>query len=142
MQQIAGTEYGVRLAFQLLLHLPVKQISQFPSRHFLAEEEYSLLGNRFGRLGVDFVLGDQVEDLAGVRLLVGPISLDQYYRYQEREKKHLVTSVLDLCMPCQHKCWVSWLVENQARAPRLGFEAENARLGINSHLGRPELVEG
>jgi hypothetical protein len=141
MQQIAGTEYGVRLTFQLLLHLPLKEINFFPSYRFLAAEEYSLLGNRFGRMSVDFVLGDRADDLAGVRLVVGPISLADYYQYQGREKKHLVTSVLDLCMPCQRKCWVSWLVENQARAPRLGFEVENARLGINSHLGRPELVE-
>jgi hypothetical protein len=140
MQEIAGSEYGIRLIFQLLLHLPVKEIHYFPSFRFLAEEEYSLLGDRFARLGADYILGDQVEDLAGTRLIVGPIPLIDYYKYQEPENKRLVTSVLDLCMPCQRKCWVSWLVENQAQAPRLGFAAENARLGINSHLGRPELV--
>lgn len=141
MQQIAGTGYGVRLVFQLLLELPVKEIGHFPSFRFLPEQEYSLLGDRFGRLGVDSILGDQIEDLAGVRLVVGPISLDEYYQYQEPEKKRLVTALLDLCMPCQRKCWVSWLVEDQAKAPRLGLESENARLGINSHLGRPELVQ-
>ena len=74
-------------------------------------------------------------------LVVGPISLACYYEYQQREKKCLVTSVLNLCMSCQRKCRVTWLVEDQARAPRLGFEVDNARLGINSHLGRPELVQ-
>lgn len=141
MQQIGGTEYGIRLVFQLLLGLPVRELGYLPSFRFLAEEEYSLLGDSFARLGVDFILGDEVEDLAGAKLVVGPISLDDYYKYQAPKSKRLVTSVLDLCMPCRRKYWVSWLVENQAKAPRLGFETENARLGINSHLGRPELVE-
>jgi len=44
-------------------------------------------------------------------------------------------------MSCQRKCRVTWLVEDRAKAPRLGFEVENARLGINSHLGQPELVQ-
>ena len=141
MQQIAATERGIGAAFQLLLHLPVKEIRYFPAFRFLSEEEYSLLGDRFGRLGVDFVLGDEVEDLAGAWVVLGPVSLGDYYKYQQAENKRLVTSVLDLCMSCQRKAWVSWLVEDQARAPRLGFEVENARLGINSHLGRPQLVE-
>jgi|SRR5215472_183877 len=140
MQQIAATEHGIRLVFQLLLQLPVKEIHNFPTFRSLPEEEYSLLGEQCCRLGVDYVLGDQVEDLAGMRLVVGPISLEDYYEYQQRDKKQLVTSVLDLCMSCQRKYWVSWLVADPAKAPRLGLEVENARLGINSHVGRPELV--
>lgn len=140
MQQIAATDRGIRLVFQLLLQLPVREIRYSPTFRFLPEEEYSLLGNRFGRLGVDYILGDEVEDLAGTWLVIGPISLADYYKYQQTEKKRLVTAVLDLCTSCQRTCWVSWLVEDQAKAPRLGFEVENARLGVNSHLGRPELV--
>jgi len=140
MQQIAATEHGISLVFQLLLQLPVKEIRYFPAFRFLPEEEYSLLGERFARLGVDFILGDEVGDLAGAWVVVGPISLDAYYKYQRAENKRVVTSLLELCMSCQRKCWVSWLVEDPAKAPRLGFEAENARLGINSHLGRPALV--
>jgi Type VI secretion, TssG len=140
MQQIAATEHGIRLVFQLLLQLPVKEIRYFPTFRFLPEEEYSLLGDRFGRLGVDYILGDEVEDLAGTWLVIGPISLAEYYKYQQTENKRLVTAALDLCTSCQRKCWVSWLVEDRTRAPRLGFEIENARLGINSHLGRPELA--
>jgi len=141
MQEIAATEHGIRLAFQLLLQLPVKEMRYFPWFRFLSEQEYSLLGDRFGRLGVDLVLGDQVEDLAGAKIVVGPISLEDYYKYQQPDNKRLVTLVLDLIMSCQRKCWLSWLVEDPAKAARLGFEQENARLGINSHLGRPQLVE-
>jgi hypothetical protein len=140
VQDIAATERGISLIFQLLLQMPLKEIRYFPAFRLLQEEEYSLLGDRFGRLGVDFIVGDQVEDLAGARVVIGPISLEDYYRFQKAENKRLVTSVLDLCMSCQQKCWISWLVADPARAPRLGYEVENARLGINSHLGRPELV--
>jgi hypothetical protein len=139
MQQIAATEYGIRLVFQLLLQLPVKEIRYFPAYRSLPENEFSLLGDAACRLGVDCILGDAVEDLAGAWLVVGPISLEDYYQFQRREKKRLITLVLDLCMNCQRKCRVTWLVEDQSKAPRLGFEAENARLGINSHLGQPKL---
>lgn len=140
MQEMAATEHGISLAFQLLLQLPVKEVRHLPAFRSLPEKEYSLLGDRFFRLGVDYILGDAVEDLAGTRLVVGPISLEDYYTYQQPEKKRLVTSVLDLCTSTERKCWISWLVKDQAKAPRLGFEVENARLGINSHLGVPELV--
>jgi hypothetical protein len=141
MQHIAATEYGVRLVFQLLLQLPVKEIRCFPAYRSLPDGQFSLLSESFCRLGVDCILGDAVEDLAGTWLVVGPISLDAYYEYQQREKKRLVTSVLNLCMSCQRKLRLTWLVEDVNKAPRLGFEVENARLGINSHLGRPELVQ-
>jgi hypothetical protein len=140
MQQLAATEPGIRLVFQLLLQLPVKELRNFPAFRPFPEEDYSLLGDRFCRLGVDYILGDQVEELAGTWLVVGPVSLTDHYHYQSRDGKRLVTSVLDLCMSCQRKYWISWLVEDPERAPRLGLEVENARLGINSHLGRPELV--
>lgn len=140
MQEIAATESGIRLAFELLLQLPVQKIGYFPTYRFLGENHYTLLGDQFGRLGVDFILGDQLEDLSGIRLVVGPISLEDYYKFQQPENKRLISTVLELCMDLKRKCWLSWLVEDPAKAPRLGFEAENARLGINSHLGRPELV--
>jgi predicted component of type VI protein secretion system len=91
---------------------------------------------KFNRLGVDCIVGNEAEDLAGIWLLVGPVSLDTYYSYQRSEKKRLITSVLGLCTSCQRRCWISWLVGDRNKAPRLGLEQENARLGINSHLGR------
>jgi len=141
MQQLAATERGIRLVFQLLLQLPVQEVRYFPAFRSLPDRDCSLLGARLNRLGVDCIVGNELEDLAGLWLRVGPISLASYYDYQRPEKKRLVTSVLDLCVSCQRQCWVSWLVADREQAPRLGFEVENARLGINSHLGRPELVE-
>lgn len=137
MQRLANTEYGIRLLFQMLLGVEVKEVRYFPSSRVLMEEEYSLLGAGFCRLGVDYVVGTEVDDLAGTALTVGPISLGNYYAFQRPEMKRRVSTLLDLCVSCQSKCWISWLVEDPAKAPRLGVEIENSRLGINSHLGGP-----
>jgi hypothetical protein len=140
MQEIAATGKGIGMIFRLLLGVAVKEIHYFSTFRQLPEQGYSLLGDRFGRLGVDSILGDHIGDLDGMRITVGPISLEDYYRFQGREKKRLVSMVLDLCISSERKCCISWLVENPETAPRLGFEEENSRLGINSHLGRQKTV--
>ena len=137
MQRLANTEYGIRLLFQLLLGVDVKEVRYFPSSRWMAEEEYSLLGASSCRLGVDYIIGTEVDDLAGTALTVGPISLEDYYAFQRPEMKRRVSALLDLCVSCQSKCWITWLVDDPAKAPRLGLEVENSRLGINSHLGGP-----
>lgn len=136
LQQLAATERGIELIFHLLLQLPVNEIRYFPSFRKLPEHDLSLLADRYCRLGVDSIVGDRVEDLAGVLLEVGPVALTTYYEYQQDEKKRLFTEVLDLCMSCQRKCRVKWVVLDPVKSPRLGYEAQNARLGINTHLGR------
>lgn len=136
LQQLAATERGIALIFQLLLQLPVNEIQYFPAFRKLPESDLSLLADCYCRLGVDSIVGDRVEDLAGVLLEVGPVALETYYEYQQDEKKRLFTEVLDLCMSCQRKCRAKWVVLDQKKSPRLGHEAQNARLGINSHLGQ------
>jgi hypothetical protein len=63
------------------------------------------------------------------------VPLQTYYEYQGDAKIRLFRMVLDLCTSCQRECRISWLVLDPKRPPRLGYEAENSRLGINSHLG-------
>jgi hypothetical protein len=136
LQELAATERGIGLIFQLSLQLPVNEIRYFPTFRKLPENDLSLLADRYCRLGVDSIVGDRVEDLAGVLLEVGPVALETYYAYQQYEKRQLFNQVLDLCMSCQRKCRVKWVVLDQNKSPRLGYEAQNARLGINSHLGQ------
>lgn len=136
LQQLAATERGIELIFSLLLQLPVNEIRYFPSFRKLPENDLSLLADRYCRLGVDSIVGDRVEDLAGVLLEVGPVALETYYEYQLEEKKWLFTQVLDLCTSCQRKCRVKWVVLDQKKSLRLGHESQNTRLGINSHLGQ------
>src|SRR5438874_445033 len=62
IQELAGTAHGIRLIFQLLLGLPVKDIGHFPTVRLLDKEDHSLLAVRACRLGVDCVVGDRLED--------------------------------------------------------------------------------
>jgi Type VI secretion, TssG len=141
LQRLAASEHGIRLIFHLLLNLQVQEIRLFPVFRPLPDQDCSLLGESFSHLGTDLILGNQTEDLSGLLLRIGPISLDDYYANQQRERKRLLGAVLDLCMSVRRRCFVSWLVSDPQKAPRLGVERENSRLGINSHLGRPEPVE-
>jgi hypothetical protein len=136
LQELAATENGIRLIFQLLLQLPVKEIRWFPSFRSLPVDDWSLLGEKSSRLGVDCIVGNRIEDLAGVLLVVGPVSLSTYVEFQREEKKRLFAAVIDLCLSCQRKSKVSWVVLDPEEAPRLGYEVKNARLGVNSHLGK------
>jgi hypothetical protein len=136
IQELAATSHGIPLIFQLLLQLPVKELRHFPSVRRLPPEQWSLVGDRACRLGVDCTVGDRVEDLAGLELVIGPVTLQQYYDHQRGERRALLSRVLDLSVNCHRRCRVTWSVLDPSRAPRLGCETENARLGINSHLGR------
>ena len=85
---------------------------------------------------MDCIVGDRVEDLARVTVAVGPVSLETYGAYQNEQGIRLFTAVLKLCMSSLRESRISWRVMDPELAPRLGFEKQNARLGINSHLGQ------
>jgi type VI secretion system (T6SS) VasB/ImpH family protein len=135
LQSLAGKVYGMQFALHLMLALPLETIRRKARFRYLAEPALSLLGERMSRLGVDATVGDRVEDLAQVTLVIGPVSLDTYYAFQEPDKKALLDWVLYLIAPCHQKYRVAWSLEDRARAPRLGVEARNSRLGLNSYLG-------
>lgn len=135
LQALAGKEHGIGFALHLLLGLPLKEIRRSASFRYLPEDDWSLLGNRFSRLGVDSIAGDRVEDLAKLSLVIGPVPLSVYYEFQEPERGRLLKSVLSLVTACHQKHVVAWAVLDPEKAPKLGYEADNARLGINSYLG-------
>jgi hypothetical protein len=135
IQDLAATAHGIPFVLQLLLQLPVRTIEFFPTVRRLPDEDCSLIGERFSLLGVDCIVGNRVEDLAGVRIVLGPVELRQYDDYQHGGRRALLSRVLDLATSCHRQCRVSWSVLNADRGPRLGCETENARLGVNSHLG-------
>ncbi len=135
LHRLAGKKEGMQLTLHLLLGLPLQAVCRRPSYSCLAEDDLSLLGQKASRLGVDAVAGDRVEDLECLVLVIGPVPLRTYLRFQQEDHARLLASALNLCLPCYQKHRVSWSVLDPTRAPRLGFENENARLGINSHLG-------
>ncbi len=135
LQDLAGKEHGIRFALQALLGLPLKEVRRRPSFRRMRDEDFTLLARRSSRLGVDCIVGDRVEDLAQLTFVIGPVSLAGYYEFQQPANAQLLNRVLDLCAPFWRKCALSWTVLDERGSPRLGLEAENARLGINSHLG-------
>ena len=135
LQALAGKEYGIRFALHHIVGLPLEEIRRRPRFRRLDEEQLSLLGTRLSRLGVDAIVGDQIEDLARLELLIGPVPLDRYYEFQEGERKALLEAVLYLMVPFHQRYTVRWSMADRARAPRLGEESRNSRLGLNSYMG-------
>ncbi len=135
LQSLAGKEHGIRFALQLLLDLPLEAIRRKPRVRYLAEEDLSLLGEAHNRLGVDCALGDHIEDLAQMVLVIGPVPLETYYKFQQEEQSYLLNATLWLVTTCHQKWTVEWSVADRRRAPRLGVEALNSRLGLNAWLG-------
>ncbi len=135
LQALAGTERGIRLALRLLLQLPVQKMKRRPAYRYMSEGELSLLGADFNRISVDYVLGNCLEDYSQSELVLGPISLDAYYRFQESEGKELLQQSLRLVIPCHAHYSTSWVVVDPDKGPRLGIKEENSVLGINSYLG-------
>jgi predicted component of type VI protein secretion system len=113
----------------------LETIRRKPRVRYLAEEDLSLLGEAHSRLGVDYALGDHIEDLAQLVLVIGPVPLETYYKFQEEEHKYLLQAVLFLVTTCHQRWTVEWTVEDRRRSPRLGVEALNSRLGLNTWLG-------
>ena len=135
LQSLAGKEFGIRFALHWMLGLPLEKLRRKQRFRFLQEEQTSLLSERMGRLGVDLIVGDRVEDLAQVDVVIGPVKLDQFYEFQEPDKKYLLDAVLYLMAPCHQRYTVAFSIEDRTKAPRLGVEHLNSRLGLNAYLG-------
>lgn len=135
LQSLAGTERGVRFSLDLLLGLPVKEIRRSPSFRYIQEDDLSRVARHHTRLSVDSIVGDRKEELAKLTLVLGPVTLDTYFEFQEEPKRKLLESVLGLVATCYQKHTIAWDVKDRTRAPRLNFAKQNSILGINSHLG-------
>jgi hypothetical protein len=136
LHRCAGLETGVRLALKSLLDLDLFSIRWKRSRTLLSKQALTHLGAENSRLGVNFIVGEGLEDEAFVVLTLGPVSLVEYRGYAVEEGRKRVRQALNLVMPCHVLYQVKWLVGDREKAPRLDFEEENTVLGINSHLGR------
>jgi hypothetical protein len=135
LQSLAGKEYGMRFALHHMLGLRLDGIRRSSRYRYLEDEQLTLLAMRMSRLGVDSIAGDRVEDVARLELVIGPVPLAQYYAFQEGQLKSMLESVLYLIVPFHQRYTVRWSVADRGRAPRLGQEKRNSRLGLNSYLG-------
>lgn len=135
LPKLESGEAGIRRALERIPGLPLKGVSFQRSLAVLDDRNTSRLGSCASRLGVDLVVGDAFEDLAHLRIEIGPVDLDTYDRYAEGSGRHLLDRVLALVLPFHLDYEIRWAVLDASRAPQLGIAGCNARLGINSHLG-------
>ena len=136
MPTLSCSQAGCAFVLDVLLGLPVTSFSWRPSVASLPTASLSSLGGWSSRLGVDLLVGDAMEDLALLIVEIGPVSLTTYERFTEdAEGASLLRSVLQMLMPVSTSYELRWSVLDRSRAPRLGIAGENARLGINTHMG-------
>jgi hypothetical protein len=136
MHRLAGRESGLRLALNVLMGLDVHSIHRRRKRTLLAPDEQSRLGERASRLGTDLVIGNGMEDEAGLEITLGPVSLETYRFCIAEEGERRLTQLFRLVLPYHLTYSINWLVGKRGLAPRLGIEQENSVLGVNMHLGR------
>jgi hypothetical protein len=135
LQRFAGQEDGIRFALKVVFDLPLAEIRRRLGFRYLDDADLTLLGRQASRLGADFILGDRLEDLARLLVVIGPVPLETYRRFEDEAERRQLSELLDLCRPLQQRYQVAWLVLDRDQAPRLGFEEHNACLGVNSYLG-------
>ncbi len=141
MARCSCSQDGVAFVLDTLLSLPVQRFEYFPKWTELPEGSLSLLGARASRLGVDLLVGDAAEELAGLEIELGPVPLGTYeYFCESREGMHLLQQTLRMVLPISSDYSLRWLVLDQKRAPRLGVRESNSRLGVNTYMGE-ELSE-
>ena len=133
---LSCSQAGCAFVLDVLLGLPVAAFHWRRTYAHLPVAALSTLGGGSSRLGVDLLVGDAIEDLALLEVEIGPVPLATYARFTEdREGARLLERVLQMLMPVSSSFRLRWSVLDQSRPPRLGVAEENARLGINTHMG-------
>jgi len=135
LAELAGREDGFRAVLRDLLHLNLFSLSFLPGECLLSEGAETRLAAALCTLGFDSVLGRRKEDTPQLEIVIGPVSLDDYQRFQTDTMRQQLARVLDLVIPWNLSRSVKWRVGDAATAPRLGCPERNAVLGINSWMG-------
>jgi hypothetical protein len=132
---LACSEAGIRLVLGVLFQIPIESMTYQRSVAMLHHEKTTLLGARASRLGVDTVVGDAAEDLAHLRITLGPVPLKTYEAFAGGDRGRLLRRALDYLIPAFQDYEIAWTVEDAGRCPQLGIPERNSRLGVNTHLG-------
>jgi hypothetical protein len=136
LARMATREVGIKLAFLVLLGLPVYEFRYRDAYRLLAPPECSGLGLRASRLGRDFLAGDRQVDTDSIVIQVGPVSLDTYTAFQSERGRRLIQMTVDVCLSAYQSHSITWLLDDPDEAPRLGIALKNSRIGLNFQLGR------
>jgi predicted component of type VI protein secretion system len=133
---LSCSQSGFAFVLDVLLDLPIKSLSWHRTFVALPHSAVSALGARSSLLGVDTIVGDAIEDLASLEIEIGPVSLAIYQQFTaDAAGAELLQRTLHMIMPLSTSFDLRWSVLDQTQAPRLGIPEQNARLGINTHMG-------
>lgn len=132
---IAGSEKAIALALDRVFDLPVSSITFRSSLAVLKDSVRTQLGRKSCRLGMDFIVGDAFQDLAHIRIEIGPVPLSRYEEYFGGSRRKLLDRLMDLILPVYMDYELHWVVLDPKQPPRLGIAEQNCRLQINSYLG-------
>jgi len=135
LAHMAVREVGIRLAFLVLLGLPVYRIQYRRAYRFLAHNEHSLFGSRASRLGRDFIAGDRQVNTDSITIQLGPVSLETYASFQSEHGGRLLQITADVCMSAYQNHSIAWFLEGAADPPQLGIASKNSCIGLNFYLG-------
>ena len=141
LHRIAGTEQGIRTALDTVFELPVLQIDVLRKLLTMRPELRTRLGLANGRLGVDAVIGDGVTALAGVRITIGPISLEKYLEHNTARMRGYREVLYDLVLPSMFVRPVEerWHVSPPERGCVIGSPSDSVMLGVNSRMISPRV---
>lgn len=132
----AGREVGIRLAFLVLLGLPIAAFHFHRAYRLLPKEEHSHLGSAASRIGRDFLAGDRQLDTDSIAIQFGPVPLETYMKFQSAHGSRLMEMVSDVCASAYQNHTFSWQVGDANETPHLGIAAMNSCIGLNFYLGR------
>jgi hypothetical protein len=132
----AGRKVGIRLAFLVLLGLPVNDFDSQAEIRTLTAWQCSRLGTQSSRVGRDFIAGDRQLDTDSLIIRLGPVSLDVYMKFQSDDGRYLIDLAAGVSVSAWQRHRITWLVEDASAAPRLGIAARNSRVGLNFHMGK------
>jgi hypothetical protein len=133
---LSCSQSGCAFVLDVLLGLPVQSFSWRRTLVALPDSALSALGARSSLLGIDTIVGDAMEDLASLEIEIGPVTLAIYEQFTaDPEGADLLQRTLHMLIPVGTGFDLRWSVLDQSKSPRLGIPEQNARLGINTHMG-------
>ncbi|HEX2202302.1 MAG TPA: type VI secretion system baseplate subunit TssG [Longimicrobium sp.] len=137
LHRAAGTEGALRLAFPLVLGLPVAEVRVVHDVVELPEGARSRLGEAGARLGVDTVAGAGVVERSVVEVTFGPLDLPAWRRHHAPEPTPERRALYRLLLPAllHGRVRERWAVGDPSVPARLGDPEAEPLLGVNARLG-------
>jgi hypothetical protein len=136
LASMAGRKVGIRLAFLVLLGLPVRDFQSQTEYRLLPPHQQTRLGSQASRIGRDFIVGDRQLDTDSLILQLGPVPLETWTKFQSGYGRHLIELAACVSVSAWQNHRIEWLIHDVHASPRLGIATRNSHIGLNFHLGK------